>query len=124
MHARPAPRRNSRPYVPERVEPVVPPLDRRKTGPHVLFRAEEAARRDLDRAIATRADEQYGVVALHQLEMIGLTGTAVRKRVAAGRLIRLYRGVFAVGHQRLTIHGRWLAAVLVLGHGAVLSHRS
>jgi hypothetical protein len=44
--------------------------------------------------------------------------------VAAGRLHRLYRGVYAVGHTVVNCHGRWLAAVMACGDGAVLSHRS
>ena len=45
-------------------------------------------------------------------------------RVARGSLHRLYRGVYAVGHTKLTREGRFLAAVLACGPGAVLSHRS
>jgi very-short-patch-repair endonuclease len=37
---------------------------------------------------------------------------------------RLYRGVYAVGHRSLSWRGRWLAAVLAAGEGAVLSHGS
>jgi very-short-patch-repair endonuclease len=43
--------------------------------------------------------------------------------IRAGRLHRLYRGVYAVGHDRLRLEGRWLAAVMACGPGAVLSHR-
>ena len=39
------------------------------------------------------------------------------RRVRAGRLIPLHRGVYAVGHRRLTQRGRWLAAVRALGDG-------
>lgn len=45
-------------------------------------------------------------------------------RLDAARLISLHRGVYAVGHRRLTREGEWLAAVLAAGDGAVLSHRS
>jgi hypothetical protein len=44
------------------------------------------------------------------------------KRQQAGLLIPLYQGVYALGHQRLTREGRWMAAVLACGPGAVLSH--
>src|SRR5204863_768092 len=37
---------------------------------------------------------------------------------------RVHRGVYAVGHPRLTGRGRWMAAVLACGPDAVLSHRS
>lgn len=39
-----------------------------------------------------------------------------------GRLHRLHRGVYAVGHRGLSLEGRWTAAVLACGAGAVLSH--
>ena len=56
--------------------------------------------------------------------MVGLTHDAVHARVRAGRLHRVHRGVYAVGHHGLTDHGRWKAATLALGPRAVLSHRS
>ncbi len=34
------------------------------------------------------------------------------------------RGVYAVGRPELTLHGRWMAAVLACGQGAILSHGS
>lgn len=46
------------------------------------------------------------------------------RRVQAGRLHRLHRGVYAVGHRSLSWRGRWLAAVMAVGDGAVLSHSS
>lgn len=46
----------------------------------------------------------------------------VRERVRSERLLRLHRGVYAVGHARLRREGHWLAAVLAVP-GAVLSHR-
>ena len=45
-------------------------------------------------------------------------------RAAAGRLHRVHRGVYAVGHTVLTANGRRMAAVLAAGPGAVLSHAS
>lgn len=49
----------------------------------------------------------------------------LRTRVAAGRLHRLHRGVYGVvGPRLLRIEGHWLAAVLAVGDGAALSHRS
>lgn len=78
----------------------------------------------VDLAIARLADAQHGVVSLAQLRALGLSSSAVRSRVATGRLHRLHRGVFAVGRRNVTLRGRWLAAVLGCGPGAVLSHRS
>lgn len=75
-----------------------------------------------DRRVAALAHEQYGVVACGQLIACGLERGAIALRVANGRLLRLHQGVYAVGHTRLTRHGRWLAAVLARGPGAALSH--
>jgi anti-sigma factor ChrR (cupin superfamily) len=49
---------------------------------------------------------------------------AIADRVANGQLHRVHRGVYAVGHTVLTTRGRWVAAVLAAGPGAVLSHAS
>jgi very-short-patch-repair endonuclease len=77
-----------------------------------------------DALIARIAGRQHGVVILAQLIDAGLTQSAIDRRVAAGRLHRLHRGIYAVGHTALGNEGRWLAAVLACGAGAVLSHRS
>jgi hypothetical protein len=62
------------------------------------------------------------VLSIAQLRTCGLDGHAVTRRVRDGRLHRLYRGVYAVGHRGLTLRGRFRAAVLACGEGAVLSH--
>jgi very-short-patch-repair endonuclease len=74
--------------------------------------------------VADLADAQYGVVARRQLLALGGGEEAVEVRLRAGRLHRLYRGVYSVGHRLVPREGRWLAAVLFVGPGAVLSHRS
>jgi very-short-patch-repair endonuclease/predicted transcriptional regulator of viral defense system len=80
--------------------------------------------RDLHRAISWLAERQHGVVARVQLLAIGLSRHAIAHLLATGRLHRVHRGVFAVGHRKLTQGGRWMAAVLTAGQGAVLSHLS
>jgi hypothetical protein len=77
-----------------------------------------------DGRVAVLARRQHGVVAHRQLLRIGLTGRAIYERRRAGRLHDLHRGVYAVGHLALTREGRWMAAVLAGGPGAVLSHRT
>ena len=74
--------------------------------------------------IAALAERQHGVVGLRQLCEMGLSASGVRKRVARGNLHRIHRGVYAVGHSKLTGHGHWMAAVLACGPNAALSHRS
>jgi very-short-patch-repair endonuclease len=68
------------------------------------------------------AARQHGVVTHRQLVAIGITDSALKRRVQAGRLQRLYRGVFAVGHLPRTREAKWIAAVMACGQGAVLSH--
>jgi very-short-patch-repair endonuclease len=65
-----------------------------------------------DRLVAELAARQHGVVSIDQLRGAGLTDAAVTRRVRAGRLHRIHRGVYAVGHPGLTMEGRWMAAVL------------
>lgn len=90
-----------------------------------------------DVLIARLAQRQHGVVSLGQVRGIGVSDDAVRARVLAGRLHRIHRGVYAVGHAALSAEGRFLAAVLALGDGpgdalgevldcwsAAVSHRS
>jgi predicted transcriptional regulator of viral defense system len=76
-----------------------------------------------DAAIGALAARQHGVVAFRQLLAAGASTSMIHRRVLSGHLIRLHRGVYAVGHERLRREGHWLAAVLAVGPGAVLSHR-
>jgi very-short-patch-repair endonuclease len=62
------------------------------------------------------------VLTLAQLADLGLGQRGVSHRVATGRLVRLHRGVYAMG--RPSQHGRWMAAVLACSPDGVLSHRS
>lgn len=77
-----------------------------------------------DVEIARIAGGQYGAISSAQLQAAGLGRNAIAKRCGAGRLHRLHRGVYAVGHIAPSNERRWMAAVLALGEGAVLSHRS
>ena len=89
-----------------------------------------------DFRIAELAARQHGVVSVGQLRRLGVSEDRIRVRVATGRLHRLYRGVYSVGHAAPPPEGRSLAAILalgrgtrgggsVLGHwGAAISHRS
>jgi len=67
---------------------------------------------------------QHGVVSYGQLTALGLSRRAIQHRVAKGKLHPIVRGVYAVGRPELTRHGKWMAAILAGGRGAVLSHRS
>jgi very-short-patch-repair endonuclease len=77
-----------------------------------------------DEAISSLAAAQHGVLTWRQLRERGVGERAIKRRVVAGRLVRVYRGVYAAGHAHLTLDGRWMAAVLACGPGAALSHRA
>jgi very-short-patch-repair endonuclease len=77
-----------------------------------------------DAALARLAASQHGVVTARQLAVLGLGRSAISERASKGSLHRIHRGVYAVGHRGLSLHGRFMAAVLACGEGAVLSHGS
>jgi hypothetical protein len=78
--------------------------------------------RPVDTKVAEVACAQHGVVALPASRARPRRG-AIDDRLRAGRLHRVHRAVYAVGHPLLGRHGTWLAAVLAV-EGAVLSHRA
>lgn len=80
-------------------------------------------RAKLGEQIEVLAARQHGVVTRAQLLEIGLSGSAVGRRLKSGRLRPLHLGVYRLallGSERTTE----MAAVLAGGPGAVLSHAS
>jgi predicted transcriptional regulator of viral defense system len=69
------------------------------------------------------AANQHGVVSRGQLLDLGLSASAITRWVKRGRLQTLHRGVYAVGHARLTRDGYRVAALRAAGPQAALSHR-
>jgi very-short-patch-repair endonuclease len=74
------------------------------------------------RVLAALAARQDGVVARAQLVARGIGGDVIDRLVAAGSLIPLYRGVYAVGHRAVGERGLMRAALFAAGVDAVLSH--
>jgi very-short-patch-repair endonuclease len=74
--------------------------------------------------VARLAERQHGCVTYRQLLELGLSRAAIAHRVRTGRLIRLYRGVYAVGHRPAGFAAGACAAMLGCGRGAALSHRA
>jgi very-short-patch-repair endonuclease len=62
---------------------------------------------------------QHGVVTTSQLAEVGLETSAISKRARRGRLHRIHRGVYSVGHEGLSEEALWMAAVLACGPDAV-----
>jgi hypothetical protein len=77
-----------------------------------------------DAQIAQVAGSQFNRISRRQLNEIGLTDAAVSRWVAAGRLIAVEEGVFAVAPLREDDDwGRWMGATLTAPESA-LSHTS
>ena len=70
------------------------------------------------------AERQHWVINRAQLLRLGFGPDAIKHRVRAGRLHRIWRGVYAVGRPRVGRHGLWMAAVLACGPRAFLSDES
>jgi len=83
-----------------------------------------ARTRGLDAELASLAERQYGVLSREQLRTLGVKESAIDRRLRAGRLHELHRGVYALGHRLIPRQGRWTTAVLASGPDAVLSHWS
>lgn len=92
------------------------------SAPSVLSVAEQ--RKVQAERLRRLAGAQFGVVSLQQLLGLAFSEQEVRTRATSGHLRRVHRGVYAVGALELSQAGRFLAAVLAVGDGAVLSHRS
>jgi hypothetical protein len=89
---------------------------------HAAERPEPGA--DPSAELWTLSARQHGVVTRAQLLERGLGRRSIQHRIATGRLHPLGRGVYAVGRPDLSRHGHWMAAVLICGPDAVLSHLS
>src|SRR4051812_3682362 len=74
--------------------------------------------------VARLAAAQGGVVSRAQLVAIGLSGSAIDRRLRRGELHPMRSGVYAVGHPHLERTGRMWAALLAAGPSAALSHRT
>ena len=74
--------------------------------------------------VAREAAAQHGRVSCEQLLGKGVDRDRIRRWLANGRLRRVHRGVYAVGHVAPSTDADYIAAVLACGAGAVLSHRA
>ena len=70
------------------------------------------------------ARRQHWVLSRDQLLRLGMTPAAIRHRLRRKLLHRLWRGVYVVGRPDVGALGRWMAATLACGPGALLSHHS
>jgi very-short-patch-repair endonuclease len=74
--------------------------------------------------IASLASGQHGVVAHAKLVAAGVSANQIEWRLHSGRLHKLHRGVYLVGHRAAPPLAVEQAALFACGETAVLSHRS
>jgi very-short-patch-repair endonuclease len=77
-----------------------------------------------DRRIALIAQTQRGTVSRHQLAAAGIGGDAIDRLAGRGVLIRVHRGVYAVGHLAPIPLTRETEALLAARPGSLLSHHT
>ena len=77
----------------------------------------------IDQLIGQQAT-RWGHIDHRELRRLGLTHSAISVRCRTGKLIRVFRGVYAVGHLQRTPIARADAAVLACGERTALSHDS
>jgi Transcriptional regulator, AbiEi antitoxin/Protein of unknown function (DUF559) len=94
---------------------IRPTSDQRRIRP--TPRGQNASRR-----VVGLAERQFGVVSRTQLLKCGLSSTSIDRWVERDLLHRLTRGVYALGHRKLSVEGRLSAGLLHSGPGAALSH--
>lgn len=68
------------------------------------------------------ASNRHRVASGQELFRLGFSQQQIQRRVADGRLVRRYRGVYVVGPGSLTDHGDRLAAALFAAPDGVVSH--
>ncbi|MGH2993242.1 MAG: type IV toxin-antitoxin system AbiEi family antitoxin domain-containing protein [Solirubrobacterales bacterium] len=96
------------------------PHARGSSGAECAVRDAESA----DPVIAAIAGRQRGVVSRRQLLAAGIDRGAIERRLRAGRLHPVHRGIYLVGHRVMADRAREAAALLACGSGAVVSHLS
>src|SRR6478672_12252975 len=72
--------------------------------------------------VAELATAQGGAVSIDQLRDAGVSTRNVSHQASDGRLHRIHRGVYTVGHRSISRQTHLRAAVFACGEGAVVSH--
>jgi predicted transcriptional regulator of viral defense system len=78
----------------------------------------------MDAAIAHLALRQHGLLLRAQVLDVGLTDAMIDHRIRSGRWARVCPGLYRLAGVPVSWRQRALAACLVAGPGAVVSHRS
>jgi predicted transcriptional regulator of viral defense system len=93
-------------------------------GPKSALSQRFSAHQREEAVVGRLAGAQNGVVTLEQLEALGFSRRTVQQRERSGRLHRVHQSVYSLTPGVMTERGKFMAAVLACGPGAVLSHRT
>jgi Protein of unknown function (DUF559) len=77
-----------------------------------------------EQRLARLATRQHRAVGHDQMVVLGFGRGAIGRRLRAGRIWRIHRGVYAIGPGPLDQIGRWYAALLACRPAPALSHLS
>ena len=80
--------------------------------------------RTVEQKIARIAAAAHGVATHGELLEAGISRDAIKHRLRVGALIRVYRGVYRVGHAAPSVEADYLAAVRACGDAALLAGRA
>ena len=75
----------------------------------------------VEQILARVAGRSHGVVTRAEVLGAGVTEAELARRLKAGSLIRVHRGVYRVGHRAPSLEASYLAAVRACGPEAALS---
>src|SRR5688572_29023964 len=82
------------------------------------------ASKDRQQSISALARRQHGLLTREQAKDLGLSASAIARRLSSGAWARVLPRVFADAHAPETQFQRIKAAELWAGEGAAISHRS
>src|SRR4051794_12073800 len=78
----------------------------------------------VEQVIERLASRSWGIVTWGEMGAAGISEDEIRARVQKGLLMRMYYGVYRVGHRAPSAEAVFMAAVKACGEGALLSGRA
>jgi Transcriptional regulator, AbiEi antitoxin len=75
----------------------------------------------VEQLIGRIASRAHGVATWGELRAAGVSEAEIKWRIQTGHLLRVYRGVYRVGHRAPNVEAQYMAAVKACGGGAGLS---
>src|SRR3981081_1843750 len=79
---------------------------------------------DVEHALLAQAGRQHGAITRRQAMNLGMSSSAIVRRVSGGEWVRLFPGVYRLAAANCTWEQTVMAGCLAAGRGAVASHRS